>query len=263
MRQFLVDDKGMVLIACFGLVAHEDDAERAVRCAMDISMDLERRSIVSSSGVTTGDVYCGLVGGETRCEYALIGDVVNMAARLMASTMTEIRCDRETHQRSCKRVIYEELEPIKVKGKDKKVSVFKPVAGSVSAALSLKQVPFVGRAEEWCLVERHIDKFDNISLSMAIIFEGDAGNGKSTMMNKTLKAMEMHKLKIGPLKGKFEAMPNTRSLGFMIEILREEWHLQAEMPINARNSIVKNEVGSIPFVCYSVFKTLMLVLSFH
>ena len=30
-RQFLVDDKGMVLIACYGLVAHENDAERATR----------------------------------------------------------------------------------------------------------------------------------------------------------------------------------------------------------------------------------------
>ena len=31
-RQFLVDDKGMVLIACYGIVSHSDDAERAARC---------------------------------------------------------------------------------------------------------------------------------------------------------------------------------------------------------------------------------------
>ena len=30
-RQFLVDDKGMVLVACFGIVAHDNDAERATR----------------------------------------------------------------------------------------------------------------------------------------------------------------------------------------------------------------------------------------
>ena len=125
-RQFLVDDKGMVLIACFGLVAHENDAERATRCAMEISTDLRKERIISSSGVTTGEVYCGLVGGETRCEYALIGDVVNMAARLMASTSDEIRCDLATYTRSCTRVVFEKLEPIKVKGKEEKQQVFKP-----------------------------------------------------------------------------------------------------------------------------------------
>ena len=68
-RQFLVDDKGMVLIACYGIQAHENDAERATRCAMGIASDLAAKfDISSSAGVTTGDVYCGLVGGETRCE---------------------------------------------------------------------------------------------------------------------------------------------------------------------------------------------------
>ena len=106
-RQFLVDDKGMVLIACFGIVAHENDSERAARCAMAIAKDLKTRHITSSAGVTTGEVYCGLVGSETRCEYALIGDDVNMAARLMASTQDEIRCDAKTYARSNKHVLYD------------------------------------------------------------------------------------------------------------------------------------------------------------
>ena len=52
-RQFLVDDKGMVLIACYGIVAHENDAERATRCAMGIANDLLAIGIGSSAGVTT------------------------------------------------------------------------------------------------------------------------------------------------------------------------------------------------------------------
>ena len=137
----IVDDKGMVLIACFGLVAHEDDAERATRCAMEIARDLLMSGVTSSAGVTTGEVFCGLIGGETRCEYALIGDVVNMAARLMAATQDEIRCDVATYTRSCKRVVYEHLEPIQVKGKDTRIKVFKPVSGSVTASLSLRKIP--------------------------------------------------------------------------------------------------------------------------
>ena len=133
-RQFLVDDKGMVLIACFGIVAHENDSERATRCALEIERYLKRQDITSSCGVTTGEVFCGLVGGETRCEYALIGDVVNMAARLMAATRDEIRCDLETYMRSCKHVVFERLNPIQVKGKKVEIEVFKPVEGTVSGA---------------------------------------------------------------------------------------------------------------------------------
>ena len=119
----------MVLIACFGIHAHENDAERAARCAMGIETDLKVRDISSSAGVTTGEVYCGLVGGQTRCEYALIGDDVNMAARLMASTQDEIRCDAKTFAQSNKRVLFEELPPIRVKGKVNKIAVYKPIAG--------------------------------------------------------------------------------------------------------------------------------------
>ena len=57
-RQFLVDDKGMVLIACYGIVAHENDAERATRCAMGISNDLLEIGITSSAGVTTVSDVC-------------------------------------------------------------------------------------------------------------------------------------------------------------------------------------------------------------
>ena len=61
-RQFLVDDKGCVLIAVFGLVAHENDPERATRCAMSINKHLQRMQIISSIGVTTGKVFCGESG---------------------------------------------------------------------------------------------------------------------------------------------------------------------------------------------------------
>ena len=78
---------------------------------------MKDRDISCSAGVTTGEVYCGLVGGASRCEYAVLGDAVNMAARLMASTKTEIRVDHATYTRSCKRIVYKELEAIKVKGR--------------------------------------------------------------------------------------------------------------------------------------------------
>lgn len=77
-RQFIVDDKGSVLIGIFGLPpeSHEDDAVRAVLAALAISKELDAVSIQSRIGVTTGNAFCGDVGNDVRREYAMVGDIV-------------------------------------------------------------------------------------------------------------------------------------------------------------------------------------------
>ena len=266
-RQFLVDDKGMVLIACFGLLAHENDAERATRCAMSISSALGKIGVASSYGVTTGEVFCGLVGGETRCEYALIGDAVNMAARLMASTQGEIRCDVETYTRSCKRVVFEHLDPISVKGKAEKVKVFKPLAGTVSAALSLRKIPLIGRDEEMRMVLRTIDAFADMGYSSAVIFEGESGMGKSRMLRETVERINRHKLPILPDRGAYETMPGDGTLSFIVAILKEIWQLKEEMPVDVRTQLVKAEVQKLvsPFALkhINLLEYVMPSLDFH
>lgn len=86
MRQLIQDDKGTVCIVAFGLPfsTHEDDPLRGVLTAIVIKKNLEAQlGMRCSIGVTTGDAYCGVVGNENRCEYAIVGDCVNLSARLM------------------------------------------------------------------------------------------------------------------------------------------------------------------------------------
>jgi adenylate cyclase len=61
-----------------------DHARRALRAAAAIPVDLSREPDVLSAGVgvATGDVLAGFVGTPDRHEYTVIGDVVNLAARL-------------------------------------------------------------------------------------------------------------------------------------------------------------------------------------
>ena len=69
-RQFLVDDKGSTLICVFGVppFAHEDDAYRAVKTALEIGHELRNINLINTMGVATGSVYVGSVGSPKRQE---------------------------------------------------------------------------------------------------------------------------------------------------------------------------------------------------
>ena len=76
---------GDAVVAIFGApVAHEDDAERAVRCGLRMQGTLARLAerigvdVQMRVGVNTGEVIVGALGGD----YTALGDAVNTASRL-------------------------------------------------------------------------------------------------------------------------------------------------------------------------------------
>ena len=126
LRQFLRDDKGAVVIWTFGCnhQAFRDSARRGLDSALDVVAGLKAlrieqrhagsrgRSSVSSSyaatlrpvvGLTSGTAYCGVVGSAYRCEYAVLGPAVNLAARLMCA------CEKHGVEILCNDDLYDEL----------------------------------------------------------------------------------------------------------------------------------------------------------
>lgn len=85
LRQFHVDDKGALLLCFFGLppFSHNDDAGHCARAALSIKDRFSKLFSEFSIGLTTGTISLGAVGNASRLEYALMGDSINMAARLM------------------------------------------------------------------------------------------------------------------------------------------------------------------------------------
>ena len=71
-----------------------DDPARALACARELLRLLDKwnskrgldRPIRVGIGIHTGQVYCGLVGDETRLEFTVLGDAVNAAARIEEET---------------------------------------------------------------------------------------------------------------------------------------------------------------------------------
>jgi hypothetical protein len=106
-QQSLVDDKGFVSIGVYGKpqASHADDPARALGAALELTHSLRRiaaahgRTEPISCAVATGRAFCGNVGMARRCEWAVVGDVMNSAARLMGACATlnrAVLCDAAT-----------------------------------------------------------------------------------------------------------------------------------------------------------------------
>lgn len=129
-NKFLMDDKGSTLIACFGLPpgAHEDDCERGVLAALSICDKLFDMGMSASCGLTYGRVFCGIIGNRVRREYTVLGDSVNLSARLMQRATIEgggVLVDSCVASACNPSLCFTELNPISVKGKMDAVKIFR------------------------------------------------------------------------------------------------------------------------------------------
>jgi adenylate cyclase len=128
---------GDAIMALWGApIAHEDDADRAMSCAMDQLAALEKLNVKWKSegrpelgigiGINYGEVFAGNIGSDRRLEYTVIGDAVNTASRLCSSAgPNEIVLSDSFYQLLKKPPKVDPLEPVQVKGKSKKVPVYR------------------------------------------------------------------------------------------------------------------------------------------
>ena len=124
------------VMAIFGApILHEDHSIRAVRTALAMQAgvtELARRRIAQGKdpvavgiGVSAGEVVAGTVGTEDRMEYTVIGDSVNLAARLESNAKPgQILISQRTYKNVEALVQVRALGAIKVKGKEEHVEVY-------------------------------------------------------------------------------------------------------------------------------------------
>jgi adenylate cyclase len=116
-------------------ISAEDDTQRAVTTAVEmqkqiIRLNKKRRKrkeipISAGIGINRGIVVSGNIGSRDMMDYTVIGDTVNLGARLCsAAGPGEILVSSTVWKETPKHYSYKKLEPIKVKGKKNKVSVY-------------------------------------------------------------------------------------------------------------------------------------------
>jgi adenylate cyclase len=128
---------GDAIMALWGApIVHADDADRAMQCALDQLVVLEKMNakwkeqgrppVAIGIGINFGEVFAGNIGSDRRLEYTVIGDAVNTASRLCSSAgLNEILISEPFYKALKKPPKVEALEPIQVKGKAKKVPVYR------------------------------------------------------------------------------------------------------------------------------------------
>jgi adenylate cyclase len=124
------------VMAIFGApIVHEDHPTRAVKTAIAMQAavaELSRKRaregkdpIAVGVGVSAGEAVAGTVGTEDRMEYTVIGDSVNLAARLESNAKPgQILISHRTFQRVDGVVNVRPLGAIRMKGKEEQVDVY-------------------------------------------------------------------------------------------------------------------------------------------
>ncbi len=186
---------GDAVMAVWGTpVAHEDDAERAVRAALEL-LDLVHTlgpTIQARAGVLTGEAATTI--GATN-QGMVAGDLVNTAARLQSVAPPGVVLVGEATQRAAGQAIaFEEAGEQTLKGKTSPVPAWRALRvvserGGRNRSEAL-EAPFVGRDEEFRQLKELFHSTGREQRTRLVSIMGPAGIGKSRLAWEFLKYLD-------------------------------------------------------------------------
>ena len=185
---------GDAVMAVFGApVAHEDDAERAVRAALAIK-DSIGEELQIRTAVNTGEALVTLGAKPGAGDAMVAGDVVNTAARLQSSAPVNGILVGEGTYRATRQVIeYREAAPIDAKGKSEPVAAWEAISAKSRFGSDIEQklrTPLVGRERERSLLADALDRARTEQSVQLVTLVGVPGIGKSRLVAELFQILE-------------------------------------------------------------------------
>jgi class 3 adenylate cyclase/tetratricopeptide (TPR) repeat protein len=184
---------GDAVMAVFGApVAHEDDAERAVRAGLrilDAIVELnehEELDLSVRAAVATGEAVVQLGAQPGTGEGIATGDVVNTAARLQGQApVGGLIVNEQAHRATRQAIRYEELPGLELKGKGEPVAAWRAISATSRFGVDAEAAPptpFVGRDRELRLLQDTFERMVGESEIQLVTITGEPGVGKTRLL---------------------------------------------------------------------------------
>jgi class 3 adenylate cyclase len=193
---------GDAVMAVFGApVAHEDDAERAVRAGLRIVEAIEELNEQDASlslqvrvGINTGEAVVALGARPELGEGIVTGDVVNTASRLQgAAPVNGVAVSGQTYRQTERVFVYEELSPVEVKGKTEPLELWRPIEARARFGTDVTRThatPLVGRELEKPLLIGTFERSAKQRSCQLVAVVGEPGVGKSRLCTELFQYIE-------------------------------------------------------------------------
>lgn len=172
------------LITFFGVpLASENQLERALNCIYSLFRDLRETyapfGIRMKAAITNGTGYTGFIGGKAMQQYSVVGNFVNLAARMInQGEWGEIRTDKQIAQSDF--FLFEIAGEINYKGISEPVETY-ILKGQKPEGFQKFQYPLIGRDHEMQLLQTQFEKLLSTNTGQIILISGDPGVGKSRL----------------------------------------------------------------------------------
>ncbi len=236
--QLTIGDKGSYLYAAFGApVAHDDDAIRALRAARELQTSPQEFRYITAPqiGVSRGRMRVGPYGGTTRRTYGVLGDEVNVAARLMqAAQPGQILVTERAADVTERFFEFERLEPIRVKGKSEPLRVLALRGPRAEVARAMEEdyeLPMVGRVREQEVLQQAIDRAAS-GQGQVIVLLGEAGVGKSRLAHEAMRRADLVGFQV--YRGECPSYGTNSSYLVWHNILRAFFAIENNAPLEAQ-----------------------------
>lgn len=182
-NQIEFGDKGKVIFVVFGAPSGTEKIyTRACNFVLAVK---EIRGFNSRISCTFGKTYCGFIGSKQREKYAIVGTVVNMAARFMTkANYGDIYLSGEIvhHIQETHRTEY--LGTHDLKGFPRRIPVYRLIGKNGKQRKSQYRYDLIGRDNELQCVKHFIEPIFHNTCGGILYIDGVAGIGKSHFVNE-------------------------------------------------------------------------------